>query len=825
MRNKRGLLSVAVVALVILLGFSSSIQAKGKKQTNTLVGYCCLKGSVDTLSEKLCEKKGGDFFSKKTDALKQCKKTQSQANSISSSKNNQSKLKDVYCCTEGKVDKMSSRKCSDQDGEAYTTLFRARSKCKPEEVYICTDGEVDRIYLEDLKGKNVKTYKSRGEAGRSCGWYCDDGRVFSSDSKLLDSRNVRRLKLYSSKENAQKECRKNERGFCCTPMGVVPSAETRCKKPASFFSSRTAAIRKCRENEISDKRKTPKEGEIEISEEARRRLFGPGSRVPGGVQLPPRHMERSALREGTLLHLAKGEEHGIRVISPARGEHFTPGSTIAIRYDALDLDRPAPANVNVVLRDATLGAVRHVLLSGTLEENRDYTVELPQAVPEGDGYTVTVASLVEPDGGESRWGISDPFSIFSPVTAGGESCDHCVRFLNPANGARWLEGSMQEVSWQYSGSSMPEEWEVRLNAASGYRLGSVERYRRGDVCSSATNICTVRYPVPLNIGNRHIPDLESAFTLSLRSVSDAGSSLSARNRDIVVYREGLYRLPIEVEVSGESGSGTPLISGMMFIHIRNPNRQPGSVNVYLLHNGTRIATVRENYYDPEGAGERLSVSDRLVPGRQYNRLLALLGGSAMRGFRIQVQEVSRPSFIGVSPEFTIAFPELEISAMEGVLSCNSVQRINWVKIGFTGRLALDLITASGRFVRNIHTFPEADSGAVYEWRVFSCNDEASLSDRGRYNTNLRFRISAPDYRGISAESGIFQVARSFVDYNRESCEQWCNDHWYCVGCSRLRDCGRGYERLQRWTGRGVENWSACGVRGRGAHGRTENPPE
>jgi hypothetical protein len=48
--------------------------------------------------------------------------------------------------------------------------------------------------------------------------------------------------------------------------------------------------------------------------------------------------------------------------------------------------------------------------------------------------------------------------------------------------------------------------------------------------------------------------------------------------------------------------------------------------------------------------------------------------------------------------------------------------------------------------------------------------------------------------------------------NRQACEIWCNQHKpRCAKCSSKSGCGRGYDRIERFRGRG-ENWYACEVR-------------
>ena len=45
--------------------------------------------------------------------------------------------------------------------------------------------------------------------------------------------------------------------------------------------------------------------------------------------------------------------------------------------------------------------------------------------------------------------------------------------------------------------------------------------------------------------------------------------------------------------------------------------------------------------------------------------------------------------------------------------------------------------------------------------------------------------------------------------NKEACEDWCKSNSNCAKCNTNMSCGRGYNRLKGWTGRGA-NWYACG---------------
>ena len=44
--------------------------------------------------------------------------------------------------------------------------------------------------------------------------------------------------------------------------------------------------------------------------------------------------------------------------------------------------------------------------------------------------------------------------------------------------------------------------------------------------------------------------------------------------------------------------------------------------------------------------------------------------------------------------------------------------------------------------------------------------------------------------------------------NKAACEEWCQDHPDCVGCSTKIGCGVGKKRMKSWTGRGT-NYHAC----------------
>ncbi len=51
-----------------------------------------------------------------------------------------------------------------------------------------------------------------------------------------------------------------------------------------------------------------------------------------------------------------------------------------------------------------------------------------------------------------------------------------------------------------------------------------------------------------------------------------------------------------------------------------------------------------------------------------------------------------------------------------------------------------------------------------------------------------------------------------MEGNLAACQAYCREHPDCVKCSTKRNCGRGFERMERWYGIGETNVSACRVK-------------
>jgi len=51
----------------------------------------------------------------------------------------------------------------------------------------------------------------------------------------------------------------------------------------------------------------------------------------------------------------------------------------------------------------------------------------------------------------------------------------------------------------------------------------------------------------------------------------------------------------------------------------------------------------------------------------------------------------------------------------------------------------------------------------------------------------------------------------YISDNRKACDEWCKQDDRCDHCSTSRGCGRGFDNLATWKGKGT-NWHACGVR-------------
>lgn len=218
--------SILIFFLFIL--FIPFLYAKGKESVNLLTGYCCYKENVVSSDQIQCKKKGGDFYSTKSEAFKKC---------ISDT---------IFCCANGKVSETSPEKCKKYGGTPHKSKGEALKACKPEEVYCCLKDEVDKVPLEKCKKSGGKPYKSKSEAERQCQpeeiYCCVNGNV---DQIPLESCRKYRGTVFSSKVEALKKCQPEEI-YCCVDGNVRMAPAEECKKRGGDpYETRVEILRNC----------------------------------------------------------------------------------------------------------------------------------------------------------------------------------------------------------------------------------------------------------------------------------------------------------------------------------------------------------------------------------------------------------------------------------------------------------------------------------------------------------------------------------------------------------------------------------------------------
>jgi hypothetical protein len=257
---------------------------KGKKPEQ---GWCCFDGKVSPTTREECRKRGGQFFSTREAAERQCRKKRPGPEEPKDYPRPE-EPEQGWCCKDGEIFPATEEECRERRGHFFPHREEAERHCReerphpeehprpdePEQGWCCKDGEIFPTNEEECRERRGHFFPTREEAEEHCreerphpeehprpeepeqGWCCKDGQVFPTT--LLECCE-RRGHFFPTREEAERHCREEfpqpeehprleepEGGWCCKDGEVFPAGENECvERGGQFFVCEEDARRYC----------------------------------------------------------------------------------------------------------------------------------------------------------------------------------------------------------------------------------------------------------------------------------------------------------------------------------------------------------------------------------------------------------------------------------------------------------------------------------------------------------------------------------------------------------------------------------------------------